>query len=92
MTPADREVVALVADVLDLCIRRACADDNAADALAVVRDTVAAWAERADGRGRVHETLYAVLKALKATGTDAPAGAFERRFARAGEISDAGRA
>lgn len=83
MTPDDREVASLLSDVLDLCLRRACADDNAADALAVVRDAVARWAEAATNRRHVHGTLYAVLRALQATATDAPAGTFERRFVNA---------
>lgn len=83
MTPGDREVASLLSDVLDLCLRRACADDNAAGALAVVRDAVTRWAEAETKRQRVHATLYAVLRALQATATDAPAGTFERRFANA---------
>lgn len=83
MSPGDREVASLLSHVLDLCLRRACADDNAADALAVVRDAVAGWAEATTRRERVHATLYAVLRALQATATDAPAGTFERRFVSA---------
>ncbi|MCK6534256.1 MAG: hypothetical protein L6Q84_14880 [Polyangiaceae bacterium] len=81
MTPADREVASLLSDVIDLCLRRACADDNAADALAVVRDVVARWAGADIERKRVHATLYAVLRALRTTATDATAGTFERRYA-----------
>ncbi|MBI3206670.1 MAG: hypothetical protein IT377_22665 [Polyangiaceae bacterium] len=81
MTPADREVASLLSDVLDLCLRRACADDNAADALALVRDAVARWAETGFNRQRVQSTLYAVLRALRATAMSAPAGTFERRYA-----------
>ncbi len=82
MTSADREVAALLSDVLDLCLRRACAGDNAADALAIVRDAVARWAEDGVSGKQVQGTLQSVLRALRATGTDAPAGTFERRYVR----------
>lgn len=90
MTPGDREVASLLSDVLDLCLRRACADDNAADALALVRDAVARWAETSINRRRVHSTLYAVLRAMRATARDAPAGTFERRYANLA-LTDAGK-
>lgn len=47
---------------MDLCLSRACLGDNAADALALVRDAVARWAETSTNRPRVHLTLYAMRR------------------------------
>lgn len=82
MTSTDRNVLELLGDALDLVLRRACADDNAADALAVVRDAVARWADGGLTPDAVLETLRAALDALRLTDRDAPAGTFEERYSR----------
>lgn len=77
--PRVHEVVLLVADTLDLVLRRG-ADGNALDALDLVQHQVAAWGERRAELVEVAENLLVIHAALADTPRGAPPGSFTERF------------
>jgi hypothetical protein len=76
MTRSERESLLLTADTIGLVLRRL--DENAADALELLHQTVAGWAE---GHVRPHEVrrnLGEIYEALRRTPRSAGPGRFAR--------------
>jgi hypothetical protein len=76
MSPFERESLLIVSGTLALALRRF--DDNAADALALLNQTLAAWAEHRIRRHEVRRNLAELHEALRRTPRRASPGAFAR--------------
>lgn len=74
----DSETLLLVADLLDLCLRRCDSAGNSADALEAVRATLVAWAGGTLPWDIAHRNLAVAYDAMRRVGRDSPAGRFDQ--------------
>lgn len=80
MTKTEAEVLLLVAEILDLTVRRP--DDNAIDAIDLLRGLLSAWAERGVRSEEIRRSVDAIYVTLGRTPRGARPGAFLRRYER----------
>lgn len=73
-----REAVLVVADLIDLAIRRLGPDRNAEDALAFVRLQLSGWGEGRLDPAQVREAAARAVGVLVGLGRTAEPGAFDR--------------
>ncbi len=76
MTPPERECLLLVGETIAAALARL--DDNAADALEVLNQTVVAWGEARVRMREVRRNIGEVYDALRRTPRRAAPGAFAR--------------
>jgi hypothetical protein len=78
----DDEALLLAADIIGLLLRRLDVSANAADALELLRATLAARGERRIRPNELHRNLHGIYGALSRIRRDAPPGTFEEAFER----------